>query len=329
MNDIAYLLSDAKSIFSCQITGAAVANYGCMPIHLAPISRRTFLARAMAAGAGLAFAPELLAGLKRTDPNTWALFSDIHLAADRAQKARGISMLEHFNLAREQLLALPRRPAGLIISGDCAYNSGQPGDYGVVSEGLLPIRGGQIPIHIALGNHDDRTNFWAALAAEKTSAVHDRQAALLQTPRVNWVMLDSLEKTLSTPGLLGPEQLQWLAETLDANTKKPALVVIHHNPGLEGGNMGLKDTLRLLEVIRPRKQVKAYIYGHTHTWRVEQDPSGIHLVNLPAVAYVFKDGEPSGWVLATLGKNGMRLQFQSVNSAEKGQTQPVDLTWRS
>lgn len=300
-----------------------------MPIHLPPVSRRKFLTRVMATGAGLLIAPELLADLKRVDPNSWAFFSDIHLAADRAQKARGISMFEHFNLAREQLLALPRRPAGLIISGDCAYSSGQPGDYSAFTEALLPIRTSQTPIHIALGNHDNRANFWEALAADKTSCVPERQVALLQTPRVNWFILDSLEKTLSTPGLLGPEQLQWLAETLDANKNKPAVVVVHHNPGLEGGNMGLKDTMLLFEVIRPRRQVKAYIYGHTHTWRVEQDPSGIHLVNLPAVAYVFKEGEPSGWVSAALKRNGMRLQFRSVTSAQKEQPQPINLKWRS
>jgi len=69
------------------------------------------------------------------------------------------------------------------------------------------------------------------------------------------------------------------AATLDANSKKPALVLVHHNPGLTG-NLGLKDTAAFLEIIRPRRQVKAYIYGHTHTWRVEKDSSGIHLINL-------------------------------------------------
>ena len=40
----------------------------------------------------------------------------------------------------------------------------------------------------------------------------------------------------------------------------------------------------------------AYIYGHTHNWKVESDTSGIHLINLPPVSYVFREGEPSGWV---------------------------------
>lgn len=54
----------------------------------------------------------------------------------------------------------------------------------------------------------------------------DRQVALLPTPRVNWIILDSLEKGLSTPGLLGRERLDWLARTLDDHPEKA-----HVNPG--------------------------------------------------------------------------------------------------
>ncbi len=71
-----------------------------------------------------------------------------------------------------------------------------------------------MPVHLALGNHDNRERFWEALPEEKAAQrpLADRQVALLRTPRANWFVLDSLEKTLSTPGLLGQEQLDWLAE---------------------------------------------------------------------------------------------------------------------
>jgi 3',5'-cyclic AMP phosphodiesterase CpdA len=140
-------------------------------------------------------------------------------------------------------------------------------------------------------------------------------------------VLDSLDKTLSTPGVLGPEQLGWLAKTLDANPDKPALVMIHHNPGI-AGNIGLIDTVALFEVIRPRKQVKAYIYGHTHTWKVEQDNTGLHLINLPPVSYVFHEGDPAGWVHATLQKNGLRLELRCIDTAHPSHGQVHNLTWR-
>jgi len=194
---------------------------------------------------------------------------------------------------------------------------------------LDPIRAGQIPVHLALGNHDNRERFWDALHEEKAAKrpLADRQVLLMPTRQANWFILDSLETTLSTPGLLGRQQLDWLASALDANRKKPALILVHHNPGLSG-NLGLKDTTALFEVIRPRRQVKAYIYGHTHTWKIEQDSSGIHLVNLPPVAYVFQQGNPSGWVQATLATDGMRLELRCLDQKHSAHGQVTNLKWR-
>jgi 3',5'-cyclic AMP phosphodiesterase CpdA len=200
----------------------------------------------------------------------------------------------------------------------------------MLTEMLDPIRASQIPVHIALGNHDHREHFWEVLSKEKTAKrpLVDKQVSLLKTRHANWFILDSLETTRSTPGLIGRQQLDWLASALDANTKKPALVMVHHNPGLTG-NIGLKDTMAFLEIIRPRKQVKAYIYGHTHTWRIDQDSSGIHLVNLPPVAYVFAKDEPSGWVRAAIQPDGISLELRSLDLAHKAHGQTTVLKWRA
>jgi hypothetical protein len=300
-----------------------------MPIHLPPISRRKFLAKTIAAGTGFMLTRELLAVNKPTDPDFWALLSDTHLAADKKQLGNGINMAQHFEQVSLEVLSLPKRPAGVFITGDCAYNRGEMGDYSTLTEMLKPLRAEQMPIHLALGNHDHREHFWQALQEEGAARrpLADRQVALLATQHANWFILDSLETTLSTPGLLGKEQLEWLASALDANGKKPALVLVHHNPGLTG-NMGLKDTGAFLEVIRPRRQVKAYIYGHTHTWRVEKDSSGIHFINLPPVAYVFREGEPSGWVKARLRSDSLRLELRCLDKEHEAHGQIADLKWR-
>jgi 3',5'-cyclic-AMP phosphodiesterase len=129
--------------------------------------------------------------------------------------------------------------------------------------------------------------------------------------------------------LLGAEQLDWLARSLDANRKKPALIVIHHNPAIGDKASGLKDSEALFEIIRPRKQVKAYIFGHTHIWRVQQDPSGIHLINLPPTAYVFRENDPPGWVHAMLERNGMKLELRCVNPAHSLHAEVTRLQWRA
>ena len=301
-----------------------------MPVHLGPLSRRRFIQRATAASLGLAIGPQLAVAATSKDDDSWALLSDTHLAADRSLQFRGVNMAEHFDRVSRDLGSLPKRPAGLFLTGDCAYNSGESGDYALLEALLKPIREARIPVHLALGNHDNRERFWAAFQNERKAArpLVDRQASMLKARLANWFLLDSLEKTLSTPGLLGPEQLAWLADSLDRHTSKPAIVLVHHNPGFNGGNMGLKDTLPFLEIIRPRKQVKAYIYGHTHNWKVEQDTSGIHLINLPPVSYVFREGDPSGWVHATLTDHGIRLEFRSVDPAHKDHVELHDLPWR-
>jgi 3',5'-cyclic AMP phosphodiesterase CpdA len=302
-----------------------------MPIHLGPISRREFLARSLTAGAILALSPKLLGDSKATDENSWALLSDTHLAANRTLAFRGINMAQHLEQVRTELLALSKRPAGVFINGDCAFDSGQTGDYELLVDLLKPLREDGMPIHLSLGNHDHRERFWAALPREKQAKrpLEDRQTALLPTTHANWFVLDSLETTLQTPGLLGREQLDWLAKSLDEHANKPALVLIHHNPGINGGNMGLKDTLLLLEILRPRKHVKAYIYGHTHHWGVEKDGSGIHFINLPPVGYVFREGEPSGWVHANVSANSMTLELRCVDHTHKAHGQKFSLDWRA
>jgi calcineurin-like phosphoesterase family protein len=302
-----------------------------MPIHLPSISRREFLKRSLIAGAGLAFAPGLLAAARRTNAHSWALLADTHIAGDQSKVTRGINMTEHFRTVSKELLELPQRPAGVFVLGDCAFSSGEKDDYATLTDLLSPLQAGKLPLHLALGNHDQRDNFWGALRDRQAASrpLAEKHVAFIRTSRVNWFLLDSLEKTLQTPGLIGQSQFDWLAKALDANRRKPAVILVHHNPGTEENITGLKDTQALLEIIRPRKQVKAWIFGHTHHWSVAEDPSGIHLVNLPPVAYIFREGNPSGWVHATTRRDGMRLELRCVDPKHKDQGQVVDLKWRA
>src|ERR1051325_8516477 len=210
-----------------------------MPIYLPPTSRREFLKRALLTGAGLALAPELLAASRRTDANSWALLADTHIAADAAKVARNINMTEHFKSVSSEVLALPQWPAGVFVVGDCAFNSGEAADYAQFTGLLDPLRAGGLPLHLTLGNHDHRENLPAALKEKKATKQPgaDKQVALVRTANANWFVLDSLEKTVQTPGLLGEAQLKWLAKALDENKREAAVVLVHHNTG-GGGTLG-------------------------------------------------------------------------------------------
>jgi len=300
-----------------------------MPIFLPPLSRREFLRRSALAAAGVAIAPRLFAAEKQTDENFWALFSDSHVAADRKLVHYNVNMADHLDAVVREVAKLPVRPAGVFVNGDCAFNSGEKGDYGTFSRALEPLR--QSPIHLTLGNHDNREHFWAALAVEKAAKrpVADKQALMVAGAAVNWFVLDSLDQTLSTPGMLGKAQLDWLGKALDAYANEPAIVLLHHNPGFTENVPGLKDTAAFLEVIRPRKQVKAYFFGHTHAWSVTQDASGIHFINLPPTSYLFKEGKPSGWVRAVSTAEGMKLELRCLDTKHPQHGEVKELKWRA
>ncbi|MBC8095438.1 MAG: metallophosphoesterase, partial [Akkermansiaceae bacterium] len=278
-----------------------------------------------------ALAPQLLAAGKTRDENTWALLADTHIAADRAVVSRNVNMAAHLAKVARELTELPELPGGVFIAGDCAFSAGEKNDYATFTELLQPICRAEMSVHLALGNHDHRERFWEVLTKEKAikPSVVDKQVGVIQSPRVNWYVLDSLETTLSTPGFLGSEQLDWLAKSLDENPGKPALILVHHNPGLLANIAGIKDTEELFKVIRPREQVKACIFGHTHNWSVTSDASGIHLINLPPVSYVFKAGNPNGWMKASVLETGMRLEMRCIDPAHKLHGHLTDLKWRS
>jgi 3',5'-cyclic AMP phosphodiesterase CpdA len=280
------------------------------------------------AGAGLALAPDLSARDRSADQDSWCLLSDTHIAADNALIYRGVRMSLNLNRVAKEVVGMAERPAGVFITGDCACSRGEVNDYSRLVDLLRPIRRNGVPLHITLGNHDHRAHFRAILRQGRSpkGCPAEKQAELLSTARANWFLLDSLETTLMTPGSVGPGQLDWLARSLDASPGKPALVLVHHNPAMPSG---LKDTQALFDVINPRRQVKALIYGHTHAWGLQTNESGIHLINLPPVAYVFRDGDPSGWVHARLEDRGLRVELRCLDTQHPAHGRVAELEWRA
>lgn len=302
-----------------------------MPFHLPPLSRREFLRRALIGGTSLTLAPRVFAAaFAKADPHAWALLSDTHIPAVRAQLARDVSPCGRLEAVVAEVLAWETKPSGVMINGDLALGTGEAGDYATFSDLVAPLRAAGMPLHLGLGNHDNRERFWAGLAKEKSvqAPLADRQVSIVQSERANWFVLDSLDKTNSTPGVLGAGQMDWLARALDAHADRPALVMVHHNPNSGSSKGGLTETEPLLELLRTRRQVKAWFFGHSHRWSVTEDKSGLHLVNLPATSYPFDKDQPTGWVMARLEREGLRLELSATNRAHPAHGEVKVLRWR-
>lgn len=254
----------------------------------------------------------------------WALLSDTHIPADAANEYRGFRPVENLRKVTPQVSAW--KPDGVMICGDLARLEGLPGDYAALKQLLAPVLQ-QTPSAMALGNHDHRNNFLAGFGDQRgAQTLKARHVVSVDAGPVRLVVLDSLVAPNSTPGLLGKTQRLWLADHLDSLDAKPVVVCVHHT--LDDNDGALLDAPRLFDVVRTRRKVKAVLYGHSHEYKYET-LDGIHLVNLPAVGYNFRDSEPVGWVEGVFRGDGAALTLRAFggNQASSGKT--TELKWRS
>lgn len=262
------------------------------------------------------------------DEGLIAILNDTHIGAQQAADAAIPTNLRN---TIEWLLALPRRPAAVIINGDLALKDGRRGDYERFAKLIAPLQAASLPLHLTMGNHDDRAVFYEVLK-QSSSAVESKFVSMVELPGVNLFLLDSLKATMVTQGLLGEAQLEWLVKLLDSHADKPALLFAHHNPRLGGEPLhfpgGLEDSEPLWRAISTRKHVKAYIHGHIHH-RNFFEHEGIHILNTPATSYVAdKKTSTTGWTMLRLTPEGAEATTHTHQADHAWNGVKVPLRWR-
>ncbi len=268
------------------------------------------------------------AGAAEVDEGLIAILNDTHIGAQQAADAAIPTNLRN---TIEWLLALPKRPAAVIINGDLALKDGRRGDYERFAKLIAPLQTAGLPLHLTMGNHDDREVFYEVLK-QSSSAVESKFVSMIELPGVNLFLLDSLKATMVTQGLLGEAQLEWLVKLLDSHADKPALLFAHHNPRLGGEPLhfpgGLEDSEPLWRAISTRKHVKAYVHGHIHH-RNFFEHEGIHILNTPATSYVAdKKTSTTGWTMLRLTPEGAEATTHTHQADHAWNRVKVPLRWR-
>jgi len=290
-----------------------------------PRDRRAFLEIAGLSGAAL-----VVSAFRRDAPVNasgrelhLALLSDTHVPGDRVNGHRGMNPWENLRTAVAQVVAA--RPEGIAICGDVARLQGRLEDYLELKALLAPVAA-VAPVYVALGNHDDRATFRKVFAETpgKRASVDGRHVTVIEHEAVRVVVLDSLLYVNQVAGLLGKAQRAWLEAYLPTVADRPAVVLVHHPPSDEDGD--LLDGDRLLALLRPHPQVKAVFHGHAHVWALGRRDR-LHVVSLPALGYNFSDAQPVGWVEARFRPDGVSLTLRAVagDRADDGKT--VSLEW--
>ena len=202
----------------------------------ASLSRRRFFR--LAGLAALAFPLRGLAAVDTSGGDEIVILNDIHLTGIPEEKipANAKDDDDHLRAAVRQILALPKKPAAVIINGDLALSIGTAADYAVVRELIAPLRDAGIPVHLTLGNHDVRDVFVQAFPEMKSASAlkEHRHNGLIDLPSTRLILLDTLDQTPGPAGRLGAEQIAWVLAKIDEVPTKQVILVGHHNPQIGG-----------------------------------------------------------------------------------------------
>ncbi len=292
------------------------------------MDRRNFIRAGVGTLAGIiAVSAGCSLGLRRNHKQAcrWAFLADTHIPENISDNYRGFYPYQNLQKAIPQILSV--QPDGVAIAGDLARLEGKVGDYANLEKLLNPVAE-KTQIFMALGNHDNRDNFLGLFSSTpgQRQPVGGKHVVVVNKPPIRLIILDSLFYVNKVPGLLGRAQRQWLQDYLGNCDDTPTILCFHHTLG--DGDSDLLDVLRLFDLIKPVRKVKAVLYGHSHEYGYSQF-QGIHLINLPAMGYNFSDTEPIGWVEARLTAEGGDFTLHVVaGNKDKGGC-VTNLTWRT
>jgi 3',5'-cyclic AMP phosphodiesterase CpdA len=160
--------------------------------------------------------------------------------------------------------------AFVIVTGDLAH-WGQPEAYASLREELRALT---VPVHLLVGNHDDRVAFRQAFDATPTDPDGFVQYAF-SLGGIRHIALDSNEPGVSW-GVFCEQRARWLAYELSVATE-PVHLYIHHPPCPVGigamDRIALRDTTPLRGALSPYKaRLRHLFFGHLHrpiagSWR--------------------------------------------------------------
>jgi len=286
------------------------------------LSRREFLGGTAAAGLSILM-QDSRSRAQANGPTTWALLADTHISSDLGETVRGANMADNLKEVVRQVLACSADR--ILFNGDMAFKMGLPTDYEAFLKIIEPLQKRKTPVYFTLGNHDHREHFAATIGRSGRSALKSKWVSAFVDSGVRWVFLDSLHRVNRFSGRLGVQQLEWLEQLLDGQKDVPTIVCLHHDP--KKTITGLRDTDPFLDLLKPRKQVKAVMFGHTHVYR-RWSVAGLHLVNLPAVGYPFNPFEPLGWIQARIQPGSLELKLWTLKENQTQKHRMDVLKWR-
>lgn len=193
-----------------------------------------------------------------------AHLTDTHVTAPRYR----LCGLHTPSLLRRALAEVNAAPEGfydaIVVTGDLTHK----GETEAYDEFARCLEETSLPVHLCIGNHDDRRNFRAAFADEARYNTGDFvQYTVDDYPPYRLVFLDT-HLPGSAGGLLCAARLAWLDTVLAERPQAPTLVFLHHPPFRTHipplDDIALAGFDGLARVIDRHPQVLSLHAGHVH-----------------------------------------------------------------
>jgi 3',5'-cyclic AMP phosphodiesterase CpdA len=166
-------------------------------------------------------------------------------------------------LALRRAAALDPPPDCVVVTGDLA-DAGRRREYADLRHLLDDVA---LPVHLAIGNHDDRDAFVEAFAGSRYLNGGARCHYAVEYAEATVVVLDSKDDSTAA-GHLDPEQLGWLDDQLARRPALPSVICLHHPPvpvgipALDAIRLATPDELQ--EVLSRHRPVAQILAGHVH-----------------------------------------------------------------
>ena len=219
-------------------------------------------------------------------PTTFLHLSDLHLARP-GEVIAGVDPWRQARRILERIGHLAIAPAFAVVSGDLS-DDGSPESYALVKTLAAELSGGEMPVLLALGNHDDRASFRREVLGEPG----DDAAPYCYSRRIDGlrvIVLDSLIPG-AEEGEVGAAQLAWLDEELREPAPEGTLLILHHCCRVAGpprtiARFVLRDAAALEAVVaRHAGEMRGVLAGHSHQTN-SGGFGGVPYATAPAVLY--------------------------------------------
>lgn len=149
----------------------------------------------------------------------------------------------------------------VLISGDITQE-GSVEEYFALKT-LIENELNNIPVFVALGNHDTDNFFKGYLGRECPNNSYHYSTVL---SGIRIIVLDSRGGEYES-GKLKKEQIEWLKKELSKPAERGSILVLHHTPHISGEEENLvyqnENSLELYNAVK-ESDVKAIFAGHTH-----------------------------------------------------------------